>query len=134
LEAPPTPARLTETDLATAAGLGLADVRALREFGVICEHGNGEGAHFDGEDVEVAKLARDFLRLGIEPRHLKILRRLAEQEATMFEQLVVPAIRARRPEAREQAIGTLRELTRLSRALRQSYVRQSLRATLNGDR
>lgn len=130
----PAPAHMTEADLAAATGLELKQVQALREFGVICEHRNGGGAYFDGDDVHIGKLAREFLNLGIEPRHLKILRRFAEQEAALFEQLVVPAMRTRRPDARQQAAGTLTQLAKLSRALRQTYLHQSLRATLNGER
>lgn len=131
----PAPAHMTDADLAAEAGLEIGHVKALTDFGVICKHpSTGGGYHFDAEDLNVARLAGEFLKLGIEPRHLKTLRRFAEQEAALFEQVVTPAMRNRRPEAREQAAATLRELARLARALRQNYVRQSLRSALNGDR
>jgi hypothetical protein len=125
---------LTESDLAGATGLDLTQVQALREFGVICEHRMNGGVYFDGEDLAVSELARDFMKLGIEARHLKQLRRFAEQEAEMYSTLVGPAMRNRRAEAREQAAETLGELSKLSRQLRQAYLRQRLRATLTGER
>ena len=125
---------LTETDLAGATGLDLAQVQALKDFGVICEHRQNGTAYFDGDDVAVGELARDFLKLGIEPRHLKQLRRFAEQEAEMYTTLVGPGIRNRRADARGQAVETLGELANLSRRLRQAYIRQRMRAAISGER
>jgi len=134
LASPPTNAHFTENDLAGATGLDLTQVHALKEFGVICEHRLNGGTYFDGDDVAVGELARDFLKLGIEPRHLKQLRRFAEQEAEMYTTLVGPGIRNRRADARGQAVDTLSELAKLSRRLRQAYVRQRMRAALSGER
>jgi len=133
LRAATQPVHLTESDLAGATGLDISQVQALREFGVICEHRMNGGTYFDGEDLAVGELARDFLKLGIEARHLKQLRRFAEQEAEMYSTLVGPAMRNRRPEARDQAAETLGELTKLSKRLRAAYLRQRLRATITGD-
>lgn len=131
---PAQPVHLTESDLADAAELDLSQVRALREYGVVCEHSINGGTYFDGDDLHVGRIAGEMLKLGIEPRHLKTLRRFAEQEASLFEQLVTPGMRNRRPEARRQATETVGELARLARRLRQAYVRQSLRAVIDGDR
>src|SRR5258706_1572932 len=93
LASPLQSAHFTESDLAGVTGLDLTQVHALKEFGVICEHRLNGGTYFDGEDVAVGELARDFLKLGIEPRHLKQLRRFAEQEAVMYTTAVGPGIR-----------------------------------------
>ena len=134
LAEPAQSAHFTESDLAGATGLDLAQVQALKDFGVICEHRQNGAPYFDGEDVAVGELARDFLKLGIEPRHLKQLRRFAEQEAEMYTTLVGPGIRNRRADARGQAVDTLSELAKLSRRLRQAYVRQRMRAAISGER
>jgi DNA-binding transcriptional MerR regulator len=134
LASTPQSAHFNESDLAGATGLDIAQVQALKEFGVICEHRLNGDTFFDGEDVAVGELARDFLKLGIEPRHLKQLRRFAEQEAEMYTTLVGPGIRNRRAEARGQAVDTLSELAKLSRRLRQAYVRQRMRAAISGER
>ena len=134
LAEPAANAHLTESDLAGATGLDISQVQALKDFGVICEHRQNGTTYFDGDDVAVGELARDFLKLGIEPRHLKQLRRFAEQEAEMYTTLVGPGIRNRRADARGQAVETLGELAKLSRRLRQAYVRQRMRAAISGDR
>ncbi|MBI4728433.1 MAG: MerR family transcriptional regulator [Acidobacteria bacterium] len=125
---------LTEPDLAGAAGLDLGQVRALREFGVICEHSMNGGAYYDQDDLMVSRVARDFLKFGIEPRHLKMFRHFAEREAALFEAVVLPALRHRSPESRRQATLSLSELARLSGKLRRAFLRQGLRAFLGGER
>lgn len=132
LAAPPD-INLTLSDLAATAGVTLQQAEALREFGVICPHGRDGLTTFDGNDLAVARIAREFLSRGIEPRHLKTLRRIAEQEADIFGALVTASLRNPRPEVREQAAGTLREIARLARDLRQAYVGQSLRSVLDVD-
>lgn len=132
LAAPPE-VHLTLTDLAATAGVTVHEAEALREFGVICPHGRDGLVTFDGNDLAVARLAKEFLARGIEPRHLKTLRRIAEQEAQIFGALVTASLRNPRPEVREQARTTLREVAGLARDLRRAYVAQSLRTVLDGD-
>lgn len=127
IDAPVASLRLTESDLAEQTGLEPSQVRALRDYGVICTHTENGHPYFDGDDLAVARLARGLLDHGLDARHLKTLRRSAEQEASLYEQLVAPGLRSRKAEAREQAAGTLRELASLSRRLRHAYLRQNLR-------
>jgi len=119
---------LSESELASAAGLDPGQVRALREFGVICEHSlNGVGSYYDQDDLAVGRIARDFFKFGIEPRHLRMFRHFAEREAGLFEQVVLPGMRHRSQEARRQAQHSLSELAQLARQLRAAFLRQSLR-------
>jgi DNA-binding transcriptional MerR regulator len=127
--------QLSEQELAQAAGLEPGQVRALKEFGVICEHRlNGSGAYFDQDDLLVGRIARDFIAYGIEPRHLKMFRHFAEREAALFEQVVLPVLRNRSPDARKQAVRSLSTLASLSKKLRHAFLRQNLRSYLAGDR
>lgn len=135
LAEPTSALHLSEADLAAATGLELTQVQALREYGVICQHSmNGGGAFYDQDDLIVGRIARDFLRFGVEPRHLKMFRHFAEREAALFEQIVLPAMRHRSPETRKQATNSLSELARLSKKLRHAFLRQNLRTYLAGDR
>ena len=150
LQAPPAPARphvdpdedfaepatalhLSESDLAAATGLELSQVHALREFGVICLHTMNGGSYYDQDDLVVGRIAGEFLRFGIEPRHLKMFRHFADREAALFEQIIMPAMRNRSPETRKQATQSLSDLARLSKKLRHAFLRQNLRSYLAGD-
>lgn len=125
---------LSESDLAAAAGLDPSQVSLLHEFGVICTHRMNGDTYFDHDDLIVGKIAADFFRFGIEPRHLKMFRQFADREAALFEQIVLPALRNRSPETRKQATQSLSELARLSKKLRHAFLRQNLRTYLAGDR
>jgi len=126
------PLSLSEMELANAAGLEPAHVKALRDFGVICEHpgGAGVGPVFDADDLIVARLSREFIRFGIEPRHLKMFRQFADREAMLLQQVVTPMLRHRSPEARKQATQSLSDLSRLVKKLRHAFLRQNLRSFL----
>jgi DNA-binding transcriptional MerR regulator len=125
---------LSESDLAAAVGLDPGQVSMLREFGVIRAHRMNGDTYFDQDDLIVGRIAKDFFRFGIEPRHLKMFRQFAEREAALFEQIVLPAMRNRSPETRKQATQSLSELARLSKKLRHAFLRQNLRSYLAGDR
>jgi DNA-binding transcriptional MerR regulator len=130
----PEPLRLTEADLADATGLATAEIKQLLDFGVLNPSGGNGSTYYDAEDAEVAKLAKMLLGLGLDVRHLRSMKRSAEQDAELFQQLLTPVLRNRRPEVREQAAKTLSDLTRASRRLRQVYVRRSLRSLIDGER
>jgi DNA-binding transcriptional MerR regulator len=134
LAEPATALHLSENDLAAAAGLDPSQVSMLREFGVICTHRMNGDSYYDQDDLIVGRIARDFLRYGVEPRHLKMFRHFAEREAALFEQIVLPALRNRSPETRKQATQSLSDLARLSKKLRHAFLRQNLRSYLAGDR
>ena len=128
----PTALQLSDGELAGMTGLELSQIESLREYGVLCTHGSAGAPYFDQDDVIVGRIAKDFMALGVEPRHLKMWRHFAEREAALFEQAVLPLMRNRSPEARRQASTTLSDLARLSKKLRHAFLRQSLRTYLAG--
>ena len=58
----------------------------------------------------MARLAARFARFGIEPRHLRLYKNAADREAGFVEQIVLPLVRQRNPEARARAHETADEL------------------------
>ena len=105
----------------------------LREsFGLLCTHGMNGGKYYDGDDFIVLSIAKDFFKYGIEPRHLTMYRHFAEREATFFEQIVMPMLRQRNPDARKAAADNLANLASLSKKLKQALLRTNLRQYLTG--
>ncbi|MBO0748378.1 MAG: hypothetical protein J2O47_08500, partial [Acidimicrobiaceae bacterium] len=120
---------LTLVELAAAAGLDVAAVQQLQQFGLIVPTGAAGGTtYFDGLALEVARSAAAFSRHGLEARHLRAWRNSAEREASVFEQVIMPLVRQRNPHARAQAEETLDELTGLGADLRAALLRQALRS------
>jgi DNA-binding transcriptional MerR regulator len=123
---------LSSEELAAAAGIDLSVVGELQEYGLLVPSVLGGVEYFDEEALAVATVAAGFTRFGIEPRHLRIYRNAAEREAGFVEQVVLPLVRQRNPEARARAHETADELSRLGQQLRASLLRSALADLLNG--
>ncbi len=122
---------LTRSELAHAAGLDDAAVAQLEEFGLLVPSRQaGDRVLFDEDSLAIARLAAGFFRQGIEARHLRMYRQFAEREALLFEQVLMPLLRQRNPEARAKAREEMTELARLGRGLRAAFLRNASRDLL----
>ena len=130
----PPAVRLTESDLADAASLELGQINELVTFGVLKGSSSIGAMIYDHDDLRIAEIARDLIKLGIPPRNLRTLRRIADQEADLLHSVVAPSLANRRAEARRQAIETLGELSEHARRLRAAMLAANLRRSVNGNR
>ena len=122
----PADLQLTAGELCAEAGIDAATLRQLEEFGLLTGRALGTDTAYGPDALQVARLARRLLGAGLEVRHLRTWRMAAEKEASLFEQLVVPLLRQRNPNARQHAVGTLTELAELGGELRSLLVRAAL--------
>jgi DNA-binding transcriptional MerR regulator len=127
-----TGASLTLDELCAASGLAATEVASLEGFGLIEPMVVGGALYYDEEGLTVAKLVADFARYGIEPRHLRLFRNAVDRELGLIEQVVTPLLRQRNPEARQRAIHSAGELSRLGQSLRSAILRRALRHHLGG--
>jgi DNA-binding transcriptional MerR regulator len=125
-------ASMTMDELCAASGLAVTEVAALEGFGLIEPLVVGGELYYDEEGLAIAKLVADFGRFGIEPRHLRMFRNAADRELGLIEQVVTPLLRQRNPEARQRALDSAAELSRLGQSLRAAILRRSLRQHLGG--
>ena len=102
----------------------------LEEYGVVTRQ-KGAGDLYGEDAVEVSAAAGNLLRAGIDARHLRAWRTSVDREVGLFEQLVVPLLRQRNPEARAQASSQLEELSGLAAKLRAALTRAAMRSSLN---
>ncbi|MGI9051782.1 MAG: MerR family transcriptional regulator [Ilumatobacteraceae bacterium] len=117
-------------ELCAMTGVTPDQVAQLEEYGVVPRRG-GAGAELYGEDaVEIVAVAGGFLRAGVDARHLRAWRTSAEREAGLFEQLILPVLRQRNPQARAQAAARLQELDALGGRLRAAMTKAALRRHL----
>ncbi len=123
---------LSAEELAAASELDVSVVRELQEYGLLVPSMVAGVEYFDGEALAVATVAGRFTRFGIEPRHLRLYKNAAEREAGFVEQVVLPLVRQRNPDARARAHETADELTLLGQQLRASLLRSALGSLLNG--
>jgi DNA-binding transcriptional MerR regulator len=122
------PSSLTFDELVAASGLTAAQLREVERYGLVVGRPVGRTTYYDDEGLVIARLVAGFLRFGIEPRHVRMYRTAAEREAGVFEQVILPLVKQRNPQARAQALATLSELTQLGNGMRDAMMRQALRA------
>ena len=113
-------------------GMTAAELEQLQSFGIVQPRTTSGAAVYDDDAVAIAKPATEFLRAGIDARHLRNWRTSAEREASLFEQIVTPRFRQRNPEARADALQQLRRLDGLGASLRSALTRQALRHHFDG--
>ena len=128
LDPGPSAVSLTGDELATASGLHEKVLGDLERYGLITGRPMGRDTVYDEEALIVAQLAAGFRQFGVEPRHLRMYKQSAEREASFFEQVVLPLVKQRNPEARQQAVDNLSELRSLGDDLRAAMLRQALRS------
>jgi hypothetical protein len=68
----------------------------------------------------------------VEARHLRLHKHAAEREAGFIEQIVLPLLKQRNPEARQRAEAAVTELSVLGQGLREVLLRSRLRDQLGG--
>lgn len=121
---------MSRTELLGAAGLTDAQLSDLESFGIVTAT-EGPDAELYGADAMVcARHAATMLRLGLEPRHLRAFKVAADREAGLYEQLILPVLRRRTPDARAEAHELVDELTTSAEAIHAALLRISMSASL----
>ena len=119
---------LTADQLCAATGLSRRDLGEVERYGLVVGRLSGGVTYYDDDAYSCARLAAAFLSHGVEPRHLRLYRNSVDREAALFEQVVMPLLKQRNPQARTQAASTLMALSRNGSELRQALLHQALRA------
>ena len=124
-------AALTREELARATGLEEKMLRELEGYGLLPPPDtSGDKPLYDEQALVVARLARGFMRHGVEPRHLRMYKTFAEREAAFVGQLVTPLLKQRNPEARRNARELVAELAKLGSGMRAAMLRSALQGAL----
>ena len=117
---------LSRAELKKASGLSEEQLAGLEDFGILAK--NTE--HYEGTDLTVAKAAKGLFEYGIEPRHLRMYRQLADREASFIEQIVSPVTHKKDKDAQREAARAAQNLLGLSRSMREALLRAGLRELL----
>lgn len=131
LDAGPTEVSLTATELCSTAGISLDSLRELEQYGLLSGRSYGDDIYYDGDSLLIATRSAAFLGHGIGARHLRMFKVAAEREAGFLEQVVMPMLKQRNPEARRQAVELVEELAELGHDLRAALLRSNLRRHLD---
>jgi DNA-binding transcriptional MerR regulator len=122
----------TVQELAEGCGLDVPAVEQLESYGLLCGRVVGGVAYYDEDALAVSRLAAGLARYGVEARHLRLHKHAAEREAGFIEQIVLPLLKQRNPEAHQRAHDAVTELSQLGQGLREVLLRSTLRDQLGG--
>ena len=125
-------ARMSVEELSASCGLEVDVLLELQAFGLLSSTVVAGLEYFDEDALAVATVAAQFAQFGIEPRHLRLYKNAADREAGFVEQIVLPLVRQRNPEARARAHEMVDELSGLGHQLRGALLRNALKDLLNG--
>ncbi len=117
-------ASLTKAELAKTSGLTDTQLSELEDYGLIAA---GESGSYDENALLVAKAAKRFYEYGVQARHLKMYRQIADREAAFFEQIISPVEMRKDPTGRAEATRNLGELASLGQQMKDAALRSSLR-------
>jgi DNA-binding transcriptional MerR regulator len=127
----PTSVSLSLDELSEASGVSARDIHHLERFGLIEARDLGDERVYYGDALTVARVAARFMQHGIEARHMRTYKVAVDREASLFEQIVLPVLKQRNPEARRRAAHTVAELVDLGDVLRSALLRRELRHYLD---
>ena len=117
---------LLGSELCARAGITNAQLTELVSFGLVSGTGTGPNALYSPAEVAIVTAAAALLGRGVDARHLRQWRRSAESEAALFEQMILPLIRQRNPQSRQQAATSIRELSAIGGDLRAAILAAAL--------
>ncbi|MCF8529720.1 MAG: MerR family transcriptional regulator [Candidatus Nanopelagicales bacterium] len=115
--------RLTRSELAQETGLDEAIVVALEKDGLVLANPAG---HFDEDAVQICTIAHKLAAFGVEPRHLRSFRVVANRESGLVEQIATPFSHPRDRDSKARAQQTVRELASLFVQLHAALLRAEL--------
>ena len=118
---------MTRAQLCERSGLDEAGLVDLEGYGLLPAPTAG---FYGGEALVVARIAAQLAEFGLEARHLRPYRTMADREVGLLAQLVPTLAHQGGRDGRQQARETVHELAALCAQLHAALVRHGLRQTI----
>ncbi len=116
--------RVTREELITNTSISEQDLKEPEDYGLIKVL--ADKRHYDDIAVKTARVIAALSGFGLEPRHLKFLKSGSDRESSLIKQVASPMSRSKRPDAGEQALEMMREISNLTNQLHFILVTSSL--------
>ena len=116
--------RVTKEELITNTSISEQDLKEAEDYGLIKVL--ADKRHYDDTAVKTARVIAALSGFGLEPRHLKFLKSGSDRESSLIKQIASPMSRSKRPDAGEQALEMMREISNLTNQLHYILVSSSL--------
>ena len=116
--------RVTKEELITNTSISEQDLKEAEDYGLIKVL--ADKRHYDDIAVKTARVIAALSGFGLEPRHLKFLKSGSDRESSLIKQIASPMSRSKRPDAGEQALEMMREISNLTNQLHYILVSSTL--------
>ncbi len=107
--------RVTREELIANTSITDQDLKESEDYGLIKVL--ADKRHYDDIAVRTARVIAALSGFGLEPRHLKFLKSGSDRESSLIKQVASPMSRSKRPDAGEQALEMMREISNLTNQL-----------------
>ena len=107
--------RVTREELIGNTSITDQDLKESEDYGLIKVL--ADKRHYDDIAVKTARVIAALSGFGLEPRHLKFLKSGSDRESSLIKQVASPMSRSKRPDAGEQALEMMREISNLTNQL-----------------
>ncbi len=116
-------------EISSMTGVPSDVIRELESFGLLSPKQTAEGKVYDSTDVEVLKVCKRLGVFGIEPRHLRMYGVFAQRESSLFQQIVLPAMRQTGGDGKDKVSASkiLEELSQGTEQLHHLLLRRAIR-------
>ncbi|MBV8597284.1 MAG: MerR family transcriptional regulator [Actinobacteria bacterium] len=118
-------------ELCRRAGITSEQAKELEDYGLLAPSGRGALKRYVETDADVAGVCAQLHRYGVAPRHLRTFRTATDREASLLEQLIAPALRARNADRRAAGLRDLQALGELAQELSALLLWRDLREVAN---
>jgi DNA-binding transcriptional MerR regulator len=114
-----------ELQQTTGADRGLLD--ELEEFELVKGRQVSGVRRYSETDAGIVGAAVQLAHAGLRPKNLRVLKTSVDREGGLIEQVLLPSLRARRPEKRQEALDTLEEMVQAMTQMRQLLLARVVR-------
>ena len=121
----------TAREIAEQADLSLVQVEDLTTYGLLNPTSIRGQQIYCTADLELAALAKEFAKFGLEARHLKMYKVSAEREASFLEQVILPILANKSQKSRNRAETALTQLGEIGAQFRTLLLERAIEKILN---
>jgi DNA-binding transcriptional MerR regulator len=125
------PQPYTREELCDSLGADSRFIEELISVGVIGKSTGGARVSLDSRDVEIARMAIEMSRYGIQPRHLRGIVAAVEREVAMFKQVLNPELRSGDVKRTSDAMESARYLASVDSRLKELIMAGSIESLEN---
>lgn len=117
---------LSLEELIEETGVSPGTVQDLERYGLVTARVVAGTSYYNREAATIVTVAAQYSHHGVEARHLRAFKAAADREAGLVQQVIMPLIRQRNPDARQAAADAIEDLCNLGGQLRSALIRRAL--------